>query len=528
MGEVYLVEHPRLPRRDALKLLDADVSRIDDFKARFIRESEILAGLKHPHIIQIHDRGEVDGRLWLTMEYVDGRDVAQLLQSSGPMPMELALDVTQAVASALDYAWRTKGLTHRDVKPANILIAFDPSGRIAEVKLADFGIAKAAGDATSLSAAGATVGTLKYMSPEAISGEALDSRADEYSLACTVYQMIAGRVPFAGAAADVVSGHLTRPVPSLNSSAATLNQVFARALAKRAADRYPSCEAFAADLRRAASVTADASPTVPQFGGISTLPSADPAPARSRLRRGAPLVAGAVALVVALVAATLAWRSTPGESIAGEAVPLSSSPRSATPSAEPTIAVSAAQLVPSEQDVKDLTSNDAGFWNVDRTDALEAQGGTVSPAECTWVASGSPSANEASRATVRYRHPTPNGRLTFGLSITTGAVVFRAVRDAEEVFARMVREFTTCTKSQIQLTSPSGSVMRITSAVTGTPSEWQLWSTMTYEDVGFYCTSSDSRVRNAIVSITRCLDQADQSNVPARLTAKSVSLARTL
>ncbi|BDD81160.1 hypothetical protein TPB0596_09230 [Tsukamurella pulmonis] len=525
---MYLVEHPRLPRRDALKLLDSDVSGIGDFKARFIRESEVLAGLKHPNIIQIYDRGEVDGRLWLTMEYVDGTDVAHLIRSSGPMPVPLALDVVQSVASALDYAWRSRSLTHRDVKPANILIAFGEFGRISEVKLADFGIAKSVGESTSLSAAGSTVGTMQFMSPEAISGSNLDSRSDQYSLACTAYQMITGAVPFSGTASEIVSGHLTRSVPSLSPGGSRLDPVFARALAKRPSDRYPSCESFVQDLRTAWSDTSGSAPTAPQLGVVGISDRAPSTSTRRAPRRVLPGIVAALVLMIVVGAGAVAFRAGPAATIAGQAVPASPSAPTSTPASEPVLAVSAAQLLPSDQDVRDLTSNDPGFWTIDRTDSVEEQVGTVSPAECTWVASGSSSPTEVSRATARYRHPTPNGRLTFGMSVSTGAVVYRTVSDAETVFARLVRDFTNCTKSPVQITSPTGSVMRLVTAVTGTPSDWQLWSTLIYQDVGYFCTSSESRVRNSIVSVTRCLDQVDQSNVPARLTAKSVNLARTL
>ena len=133
MGEVYLVQHPRLPRQDALKVLRPDVSSDTSFRERFIREADLAAGLRHPHIVGIHDRGEHDGQLWIAMDYIDGTDAAQLMQQRYPagMPAELAIPIITAVASALDYAHK-KGLLHRDVKPANIIVADldtdDPSG----------------------------------------------------------------------------------------------------------------------------------------------------------------------------------------------------------------------------------------------------------------------------------------------------------------------------------------------------------------------------------------------------------------
>ena len=106
MGQVFLVQHPRLPRQDALKLLDAGVSRNDEFKARFQREADLLAQLSHPNIVTLHDRGEFEDRLWITMEYVDGTDASELLKADGPLDAELALSLVAAAAAALDYAWR--------------------------------------------------------------------------------------------------------------------------------------------------------------------------------------------------------------------------------------------------------------------------------------------------------------------------------------------------------------------------------------------------------------------------------------
>src|SRR5579875_3800159 len=140
MGEVYLAQHPRLPRRDALKILPAHLTADDEFRQRFSREADLAAGLSHPNIVDIHDRGEFRGQLWISMTYVEGTDSAQLLRTryTSGMPRAEVLEIVTAVADALDYA-HSRGLLHRDVKPANILL--DDSGARRRVKLADFGIA---------------------------------------------------------------------------------------------------------------------------------------------------------------------------------------------------------------------------------------------------------------------------------------------------------------------------------------------------------------------------------------------------
>ncbi len=253
MGEVYLVQHPRLPRRDALKLLDVRVSRNDDFAARFQREADLLAPLSHQNIVHLYDRGLFEGRLWLTMEYVDGEDAAHLLRANGPMPLPLATDIIAGAGAGLDYAYQRHGITHRDVKPANVLVEFHDR-RLAAVKLADFGIAKAAGEATSLTSTGVTIGTIAYMSPEAIEGRPLDNRADVYSLGCAAFELLTGTVPFTDdTMTALISAQLTRPAPGITERAPHLprylDAVFARVLAKAADDRFPTCAEFIAAMR---------------------------------------------------------------------------------------------------------------------------------------------------------------------------------------------------------------------------------------------------------------------------------------
>lgn len=271
MGEVYLVEHPRLPRRDALKLLDAGVSRSQEFRSRFRREAELQAQLRHPHIITVYDRGEHEGRLWLAMEYVDGEDVAKLLRRQRTLPSRVAMPIIAGAGDALDYAYAEHGITHRDVKPANILVALGPDGQPRSVKLADFGIAKAAGDSTSLTSTGVTIGTMSYIAPEAIEGRELDNRADLYSLACTAFQMLTGSLPYpAGTIPALMMSHLSEPIPSITARnpqlPAHFDAVFAKALAKHPDERFSTSQEFVEALR--------VTPTCTWPNTVDTLPAA--------------------------------------------------------------------------------------------------------------------------------------------------------------------------------------------------------------------------------------------------------------
>ncbi|MCF8570455.1 serine/threonine protein kinase [Gordonia sp. HY002] len=321
MGQVFLVEHPRLPRQDALKLLDAGVSRSEDFKARFQREADMLAQLSHPNIVSLYDRGEIDGRLWITMEYVAGTDAAQLLEDHGPLDRELALSLASGAGAALDYAWRKRQVTHCDVKPANILVGVDGADdqtHIESVKLADFGIAKAAGEATSLTSTGMTVGTMQYVSPEAIEGHDLDNRADIYSLGCTAFHLLTGRPPYAGTSVTaLLSAHLSHEPPRVSDvlpdMSTAVDAVFATVLAKNPADRYGSCGEFVQALGDALGNRVD-----PAFAQTMTAPSQRmPAasgiplamdgvivdPSKKRRRTTAAIVAAAAAVLVAGAAA---------------------------------------------------------------------------------------------------------------------------------------------------------------------------------------------------------------------------------
>ncbi|MCS3779994.1 serine/threonine-protein kinase [Tsukamurella ocularis] len=283
MGEVFLVEHPRLPRQDALKLLGPQLGDDPSFATRFLREADILAGLRHPNIVTIHDRGEYDGRLWLAMEYVEGEDAAQYLRTRGPLPPAMVAEVIEQVGSALDWAWSERRLMHRDVKPGNILLAPVRPGRPVGVKLVDFGIAKASDEASSLTATGVAVGTMAYLAPEVIEGNPLDNRADEYSLACAAFELLTGAPPYGpGSPSSVLMAHLQAPVPDPAARVAGvppgLARVFERALAKQPRDRFPDNASFARAFRAALTAPAAGLPPVPRVGSGPTVIRPTPPP----------------------------------------------------------------------------------------------------------------------------------------------------------------------------------------------------------------------------------------------------------
>jgi len=324
MGEVYLAKHPRLPRLDALKVLHVDVSANAEYRARFEREADLASTLWHPNIVGVHDRGEFEHQLWISMDYIDGSDAGKLLRQRYPagMPSADVCAIATAVASALDYAHK-RGLLHRDVKPANIMITHDDDGddHDKRILLADFGVARAIGDVSGLTETNMTVGTVAYCAPEQLMGEDLDGRADQYALAASCYQLLTGATLFPHSnAAVVISRHLNADPPSIAASKAELaplDAVLRTALAKNPDERFSSASEFAMRLcgtaERAPSFSPDAAtfeaPAAVGARSRATSSRAAPSPTRSQTspRSRILIAAGAIAAVVA-VAAALLWR----------------------------------------------------------------------------------------------------------------------------------------------------------------------------------------------------------------------------
>ena len=252
-GAVYLAEDVMLERRVALKILGPEFVRDERFRERFLRESRIAASLEHPNIVPIHSAGEANGALYIAMRFVEGRDLRQLLEGVGRLAPERAVAIISQVAAALDAA-HARGLVHRDVKPGNILLA--SVGGAEHAYLADFGLAKHASTAMSLTGERAIVGTIDYIAPEQVEGGPVDGRADVYSLGCVLYESLAGAPPFEREnELAVIHAHLAVPPPRLADRQPELpeqlDDVIAGALAKKADERYPSGGEFAAAARAA-------------------------------------------------------------------------------------------------------------------------------------------------------------------------------------------------------------------------------------------------------------------------------------
>ncbi len=268
MATVYLVQDVRHGRPVALKLMNPELAA-SVAPRRFLREIQLAARLDHPHILPVYDSGEEAGRLWYVMPYVEGGSLRDRLRREGRLPVKDAVRIASGIADALEYA-HGRDVIHRDIKPENILLAQG------HARLADFGIARAAAQATGeeLTRVGTAVGTPKYMAPEQAGGESVDFRSDLYSLACVLYEMLAGDAPYTGPSAHVIIVRSTLgPAPAVRAARPevpeALEALITRNLSAEPSDRSPSASAVAAGLED--SLTAPATPVYPPLPEQSTV-----------------------------------------------------------------------------------------------------------------------------------------------------------------------------------------------------------------------------------------------------------------
>jgi serine/threonine protein kinase len=267
MSVVFETENPRLGSVVALKVLAPELAEDDLFRERFLQESRIAASLNHPNVIPIYDTGPSDGLLYIAMRYVAGRDLRAVLKDQGHISPAQALMLIAQAGRALDAAHR-RGLVHRDVKPANILIERGAEDEPDHVYLADFGISKHARSRSGLTATGQLVGTIDYIAPEQIQGKSVDGRADIYSLGCVLYECVTGRVPFKkDLDAAVIWAHVeelpTAPSIVMPELPPGIDDVIARALAKDPDDRYATAHEFVAAARGALETEPESAPSTP-------------------------------------------------------------------------------------------------------------------------------------------------------------------------------------------------------------------------------------------------------------------------
>lgn len=298
MGEVYQAYDADTDRIVALKVLPPHLAEDATFQERFRRESHAAAGISNPHVVPIHGYGEIDGRLYLDMRLIEGRNLGAMLTKTGkPLDPMFVVNMIEQVAEALDGAHQA-GLIHRDVKPSNILIAGNDFAY-----LIDFGLARTAGE-SGMTTAGSTLGTLAYMAPERFDGGKVDPRSDVYALACVLYECLTGVRPYpADSLEQQIAGHMVSPPPRPSDKdprLAAFDEVIAKGMAKKPSKRYQSAGALAAAARAALSAPM-------RNTGRSGRHSAQRVPTRSRVSTKAAALVGATVLVAALCAVAV-WQ----------------------------------------------------------------------------------------------------------------------------------------------------------------------------------------------------------------------------
>jgi serine/threonine protein kinase len=313
MGIVYLARELELDRLVALKVIRPELAHDRHFRARFQSESRTAASIEHPRIVTVFAAGELGGLIYVAMRYVPGDDLGRLISALGALAPGEAAELIAQVSDGLD-AVHAAGLVHRDVKPANVIVASGTGDRGQPAAfLTDFGLAKAAAATDGLTATGEVIGSVDYMAPEQIEGRRIDARTDVYALGCVLFHAISGRVPFPDRESSAkMWAHLNKPPPATGSSAraGALDPVIRRAMEKDPARRFPS----AGDLGRAAVAavhsdavteperavgTGEAAPneTVPIRTEVVPGPT-ERLPRRPKGRGGRRLVAAIIALVL--------------------------------------------------------------------------------------------------------------------------------------------------------------------------------------------------------------------------------------
>ena len=340
MAEVYRARDIRLDRIVAVKTLREDLARDQTFQARFRREAQSAASLNHPSIVAVYDTGEdAEGPAhvpYIVMEYVDGRTLRELLRDDRRLLPERALEITDGVLRALDYSHRN-GIVHRDIKPGNVMLT-----RSAEVKVMDFGIARAVSDAqATMTQTAQVIGTAQYLSPEQARGERVDARSDLYSTGCLLYELLTGRPPFTGDSPVAIAYQHVRenPIPPSRIDPeipAWADSIVLKAMAKDPADRYQSAAEMRTDIQRALSGVPVAAPPptemyapgTQRMGPATMMAGAGPTSTVAqygagddgygsgrRSRRALWWVIGAIAAVLVILIAFLALHGNGGKTV---------------------------------------------------------------------------------------------------------------------------------------------------------------------------------------------------------------------
>lgn len=546
MGSVYLAQDPDLPRLDALKVLSSAHSNDPEFRARFVREAAVAAGLTHPNIVAIHHRGETaEGQLWIAMQFVDGDDADTALRA-GTMTPQRAVRIVGEVAKALDYAHR-HNVVHRDVKPANFLLTAQ-RGAAERVLLADFGIARALDD-VGLTTTGSVLATMSYAAPELLAGHAFDGRADVYSLGCSLFRLLTGTTPFptGNGPAAVMMAHLHAPPPRVSERlpdlSSALDAVIARAMAKDPAGRFPTATELAESAHDALQ---DAPPGVlrtalpsrmvdvvqsadpgwwrPASSGQFT-PTAQAVPGKSgqRRRRFRWVAAGlAVTTAVVATAASLIFSgrgehagAPPARKPSPTSSPAAAAPTRVSPSGLPGLLLSADALsVPLGTGHLQITSTST---------ALLDSSAEVSDSQCVsaWapaqVAAYASFGDSGAQVQTLSDGLEPAQRTT----LTQAVIAFPTPDAADNAVAAQIGQWQQCANRTITVTMPGSGATGVTlGAPVGVPGMIRLLSQQVQPTPGQHCQRATGSKNNVVVDVAACSPSVQD---PAKSVARMIS-----
>ncbi|OMC16132.1 hypothetical protein A5736_18470 [Mycobacterium sp. SP-6446] len=501
MGTVYLARDPDLPRSDALKVLSPELSRDPDFRVRFQREADVAAGLDHPNIVAIRRRGEYQGQLWIAMQFIDGTDADAALRA-GTMTPARAVHIVGEVGKALDYAHH-HNVVHRDVKPENFLLSQATSGD-ERVLLADFGIARALDATGRLTSAGVVLATVAYAAPEVLAGSPFDGRADLYSLGCTLFRMLTGRLPFpaTNGMAAVMMAHLMQSPPKVTEQnpqlPVRLDQVIATAMAKDPAQRFQTARQLADAAAEALNDSTTPlwvphhpvrssevifnpnslpgpnsspwwqrpgpyTPMAPMPGSShylpqlrTPLPSAHPVPKPQRRARVWIAVAGVATIVVAAIAAIALNRDSDITSSPTTSESAASSPPQSQ-IAPPTVATSLLRgLLLSPDEVSTITSGPT-MWADPVSNNLFDDAAHMSDKNCVgaWLPAQAVAYTGAGWDGVEAQKLRPAGVEVWQQGVIQAVVGFSTTTSAQKFLADQTNAWKTCSGRSFTVTPPN-------------------------------------------------------------------------
>ncbi|BBZ39327.1 serine/threonine-protein kinase PknH/PknJ [Mycobacterium conspicuum] len=523
MGEVYEAYDTVKDRTVALKLMSQQLNFDDTFRRRMQREAHTAGRLQEPHIVPIHDYGEIDGQLFIDMRFVEGTDVAALIRRDGPLPPPRAVAIVGQVADALDAAHRA-GVIHRDIKPENILVNENDFAY-----LVDFGIAAAFTDHKNLTKTGTAVGSWSYMAPERFGDAEITYRADVYALACVLYECLTGEPPFrADGLPAIMAAHLTRPIPrpSYQNPAVPIafDEVIARGMAKDPAHRYHT----AGDLARAAHHALSAPdqrradrlvehsrqftppPTAPA-PFAPTPPPQWPAPARPPVKRTPWLIVGAALTVVAVLAGVGIWlgvRHQPNAPTAASTTTTTTATAGAATTTRTSPTVAPAQL---NSILLSPAQIDAYFWTsgivVDHSasDMRDPDpGNTVSDPQCLGALIGLQSATYKSSGYTAVlgqllKKPQSNPPIV----VVQGAVIFASAEQALGFVTAQQGAWHGCAGKTLTQNQPGTSLLWTFHDVTGNPPKISLVHDSA-NNSGVTCQRVLNAVSNVVLDVNAC------------------------